>query len=65
MRKLDQLVKAEELAELLGVNQQTVWKWRRAGKIPSVPLGNGQYRFREDEVLESLKKLETKKGEKK
>lgn len=36
---------AKEVAEAAGVSRQTLWRWRRAGKIPA------GYRFRNGQVL--------------
>jgi len=36
---------AKEIAEESGVTRQTLWRWRRQGKIPS------GYRFRNGQVL--------------
>lgn len=33
------LYSAEEVAEILQVEKETVWKWIRAGKIKSVNIG--------------------------
>jgi excisionase family DNA binding protein len=43
---------ATELAEEIGVSRQTIWRWRRVGKIPA---GN---RFRGRQVLFSPSEVE-------
>jgi transposase-like protein len=44
---------ATEVANLIGVSRQTLWRWRRSGKVP---LGR---RFRGREVVFSANELAT------
>ncbi|NAZ84564.1 helix-turn-helix domain-containing protein [Kineococcus indalonis] len=60
MRRLDEVLAGlperpspEELAEVLGVQQQTVWRWLRRGVIPGRKLSGTWVVFR-DEVRDSL-----------
>lgn len=34
----------QEIAAMLDVNKQTVWRWIRAGKLEAVKLGPSSYR---------------------
>lgn len=49
------LLKAPELAELLGICVATVWEWTRSGKIPVVRAGR-LYRYDLAEVRKALTK---------
>jgi excisionase family DNA binding protein len=44
------LLTAREVADLLGVSAETVLRWTRAGKLPSIKLPGGAIRFREEEI---------------
>jgi|LSQX01.2.fsa_nt_gb excisionase family DNA binding protein len=44
------LLTAEELAVKLGVSKDTIRRWRRSGKLPSVKLGERMIRFRPSDV---------------
>jgi excisionase family DNA binding protein len=55
---MDRLLKADELAERLGMKTEWVWAQARAGTIPHVRLGRYR-RFRESAVEEWLRELET------
>lgn len=48
------LVDVDEIAALIRVDKQTVYRLRRRGEIPAYRVG-GQYRFNADEVLSALK----------
>lgn len=45
---------AHELAELLNLSVETIWRYTRQGRIPVVELGAKQYRYRKDDVLAAL-----------
>lgn len=54
-----ELYTAEELAAILKVNIQTVWKWDREGRIHSINLaGNRMKRYRHKDIEEFLNRLE-------
>ena len=55
--KSKKLLRAKELAEVLGINSQTVYKLTRQRKIPFVLVG-GSYRYDVDEVTGQNKKDE-------
>ena len=48
----DDLLTAEQVAELLNVKTTTVHAWARSGAIPSVTLGRRVRRFRRWEIQE-------------
>ncbi|MGQ9778539.1 MAG: helix-turn-helix transcriptional regulator [Bacillota bacterium] len=48
------LLTAHELARELKVTVDTVWRYTRRGKIPSVRLGPREYRYRLEDVLAAL-----------
>lgn len=49
----DRLLRAIDVADLLGISANTVLDWGQSGKLPSFKLGgkNGAVRFRESDVL--------------
>jgi excisionase family DNA binding protein len=47
------LINHHELAEILAVSEQAVWRLARLGRIPSIRLGRS-YRFNPDVVLKAL-----------
>lgn len=51
------LLKAEQVAERLGVSTDWVWAYARAGRIPHIRLGRYR-RFREEAVEAWLIQLE-------
>ena len=54
-----ELYTAEELAALLKVNIQTIWKWDRQGRIHGINLvGNRIKRYRHKDIEESLDRME-------
>jgi len=50
---LPELLTAQELADRLRVEKDTVYRWTRAGKIPSIRLGGRLFRYELDKVLAS------------
>jgi excisionase family DNA binding protein len=42
------LLTTREVAELLGVNPETVLRWTRRGELPAIRLPGGAIRFRTD-----------------
>ena len=54
-----ELYTAEELASLLKVNIQTIWKWDRQGRIHGINLvGNRIKRYRHKDIEEFLDRME-------
>ncbi len=54
MTESNQTLTAFQLAEQLGLNPQTIWRWAREGKIPRVPGLGRVVRFRADDVALAL-----------
>lgn len=53
------LYTAEEVASILKVNIQTIWKWDRQGRIRSINLaGNRMKRYRHKDIEEFLNRIE-------
>jgi len=48
------LLTAQELAEVLSLSVDTVWRYTRQKKIPVVELGQKQYRYKKEAVLAAL-----------
>ncbi len=54
-----ELYTAEEVASLLKVNIQTIWKWDRQGRIHGINLvGNRMKRYRRKDIEEFLDRME-------
>lgn len=54
-----ELYTAEELAALLKVNIQTIWKWDREGRIHGINLaGNRMKRYRHKDIEDFLDSIE-------
>ena len=54
-----ELYTAEEVAALLKVNIQTIWKWDRQGRIHGINLaGNRMKRYRRKDIEEFLDNIE-------
>jgi excisionase family DNA binding protein len=51
---MKKLLTAPELAEILSLSVDTVWRYTRQKKIPVVELGEKQYRYEKDAVLAAL-----------
>jgi excisionase family DNA binding protein len=47
----DRLLKAREVAELLGLSSATVLDWFESGRLPGFKLSSRAVRFRESEIL--------------
>jgi excisionase family DNA binding protein len=47
----ERLLKAREVAELLGLSPATVLDWFESGRLPGFKLSSRAVRFRESEVL--------------
>lgn len=50
------LLTAQELAEILNLSVETIWRYTRQKKIPTVELGEKQYRYEKEAVLKALAK---------
>lgn len=51
---MEKLLTAQELAEILSLSVETVWRYTRQKKIPVVELGDRQYRYEKEAVLAAL-----------
>ncbi|MDO9535737.1 MAG: helix-turn-helix domain-containing protein [Bacillota bacterium] len=51
---MGKLLTAQELAEILSLSVDTVWRYTRQKKIPVVELGEKQYRYEKEAVLAAL-----------
>lgn len=49
------LLTAREIAELVGLSVETIWRYTRERRIPFLEIEGRQYRYREAEVLAALK----------
>ena len=56
MLKTNELMTAKELAEILNLSTETVWRYTREKKIPYIELGAKQYRYNLGEVISKLEK---------
>lgn len=50
----NELLTAQDLAKSLNLSVETIWKYTREKRIPYIELGNKQYRYQLDNVLEAL-----------
>lgn len=51
---MEKLLTAHELAEVLNLSVETIWRYTRQKKIPVIELGNKQYRYKKGAVLDAL-----------
>ncbi|MFO8060479.1 MAG: Uma2 family endonuclease, partial [Bacillota bacterium] len=51
----ERLINAHAMADILGVSVETIWRYTREGKIPHVEVGNRQYRYCKDDVLDAMR----------
>ncbi|KGK87427.1 DNA-binding protein [Desulfosporosinus sp. HMP52] len=51
---MEKLFTAQELAEILNLSVETVWRYTRQKKIPTIELGEKQYRYDKAAVLAAL-----------
>lgn len=54
------LLTARAVADLLGVNTETVLRWTRRGDLPAIRLPGGAIRFREPEIDKWIALRETR-----
>lgn len=50
------LLTAHELAEILDLSVDTIWRYTREGRIPKIEVGPRQYRYVQTDVLQALHK---------
>lgn len=50
------LVTAHELAEILDLSVDTIWRYTRENHIPHIEVGPRQYRYVKSDVLQALQK---------
>ena len=53
------LMTAEQVAELVGMDVEWVWKMSRRGEIPTITFGRFR-RYRREAILRSLEELESR-----
>ena len=51
---MEKLLTVQELAEILNLSVETIWRYTRQKKIPVVELGEKQYRYEKEAVLTAL-----------
>lgn len=51
---MEKYLTAYELAEILNLSVETIWRYTRQGKIPVIKLGEKKYRYKKEDVLETL-----------
>src|SRR5690554_3542772 len=51
---MEKYLTAYELADILNLSVETIWRYTRQKKIPVIKLGEKQYRYKKEDVLESL-----------
>jgi len=49
MKTIDLLTK-KDIREKLGVSNQTIWRWHKAGKLPEVRFSRKNIRYRPEDV---------------
>jgi len=47
-------ITAQELAAILKVTKDTIWRYTRTGRIPSIRLGARDYRYQIEAVIKAL-----------
>lgn len=55
--RVDDLIKIDEVCQILQVSKVTVHAWKKSGKIPFHRISNRIF-FKKAEVLESLKRID-------
>jgi excisionase family DNA binding protein len=53
----------DEVARIVGVSSQTIRRWADAGTLPAVRLPSGHRGFEAHDVLELLRQLRRKQGQ--
>lgn len=44
------LLTSLEVAQRFGIHPSTVWRWRKAGRLPSIALPSGRVAYSADEI---------------
>lgn len=60
---MKKLLTAEQVAEHLQIQLQSIYKWLRNGYLPGIKIGR-RWRIREKDLKEFFEKAEAKAGEK-
>ncbi len=53
-----ELLSAEDIAEMIGVKETTVWRWCREGTLPCLKVGGKHWRVRREELEAFLRRSE-------
>ena len=53
-----ELLSAEDVAEMIGVKERTVWRWCREGTLPCLKVGGKHWRVRREELEAFLRRSE-------
>ena len=53
-----ELLSAEDVAEMIGVKEATVWRWCREGTLPCLKVGGKHWRVRREELEAFLRRSE-------
>lgn len=53
---MTRLLTAREVAEVIGVNSETILRWTRCLVIPGFRLPGGALRYRESELLSAMRR---------
>ena len=51
---MEKLLTAHQLAEILNLSVETIWRYTRQKRIPVIELGDKQYRYKKEAVLAAL-----------
>ena len=57
---MENLMNAEQVAEILGVKIQRIWELTRIGVLPHINLGKRQFRYTKQGIENFIKHSETK-----
>lgn len=59
MPKKIKLLRISQVAEMLGVNPETLRRWDNSGRLPAIHIGKrGDRRYKEDDILKYIAKQE-------
>jgi excisionase family DNA binding protein len=53
---MEELLRKEEVAEILKISPRTVWKWKHSGMLPFVEIAPRTYRYRRGDVLRMIER---------